>query len=94
MRVAIRQTCPCRVSATALRLGSPTCTWAQRRVVQAECAPERCTAIVVGSTMLLSVCKLEGYIKALETIRDTLTKGREVEATDFFVGGDLNIEFD
>ena len=60
---------------------------------------ERCTAIMVGSTLLLSVSMPhsgrdeEDYIEALETVRATLTEGRETEATDFFIGGDLNIEF-
>ena len=35
----------------------------------------------------------EDYIEALETVRATLTEGRETGATDFFIGGDLNIEF-
>ena len=59
---------------------------------------ERCTAIMVGSTMLLSVNMPhsgheEDCIKALETVRDTLTKSRAAGATDFFIGGDLNIKF-
>ena len=49
---------------------------------------QRCTAIYIphGSH------DEEDYIKALETVRDTLTKGREAGAMDFFVGGDRNIE--
>ena len=54
---------------------------------------------MVESTMLLSVCMPhsghdeEDYIKALETVWDTLTKSREGGATDLFICGDLNIEF-
>ena len=35
----------------------------------------------------------EDFVQALETVRDTLTEGRKGGATDFFVGGDLHIEF-
>ena len=46
---------------------------------------ERCTAIMVGSTMLLSVMRHSGrdrldYIEALETVRVTLTEGRKAGA--------------
>ena len=61
---------------------------------------ERCTAIMVGSMLLLSVHMphhsghgVEDYMKALETVRAALTKGRKAGATDFFVGVDLNIEY-
>ena len=56
---------------------------------------ERCTAIMFGSLMLLSVNMPhsgrdeEDYIEASETVRASLTEG----AVDFFIGGDLNIEF-
>ena len=58
---------------------------------------ERCTAIVVGSTLLLSVYMPqrgrdeEDYIEALETVRATLIEGKRAGAVDFFIG-DLNIE--
>ena len=50
---------------------------------------ERCTATLVGSTMLFSVCvpHEEDYIE--ETVRATLTKGKKAGAVDFFIGGDL-----
>ena len=54
---------------------------------------------MVGSTMLLSVCMPhsgrdeEDYIEALETVRATLTEWKKAGAADFFIGGDLNIEF-
>ena len=35
----------------------------------------------------------EDHIKALETVRATLTEGKKTGATDFIIGGDLNIEF-
>ena len=53
----------------------------------------RCTAIMVGSTMWLSVymphsCRDEvGYIEALDTVRATLTEGKKAGAVDFFIGG-------
>jgi endonuclease/exonuclease/phosphatase family metal-dependent hydrolase len=59
---------------------------------------ERCTAILVGSFMLLSVymphsgLDEEDYIEALEVVRTTLVEGKKAGATDFFIGGDLNIE--
>ena len=59
---------------------------------------ERRTAILVGSTMLLSVymphsCHDEAdYIEALESVRVTLTEGKREGAVDFFIGGDLNLE--
>ena len=48
--------------------------------------------------MLLSVCmphsgRDEDHIEALETVRSTLTEGKKARAVDFFIGGDLNIEF-
>ena len=58
----------------------------------------RCTAILVGSAMLLSVYmphsgrEEEDYIEALETVRVTLTEGKRAGAVDFFICGDLNIE--
>ena len=33
------------------------------------------------------------YIEALETVRCTLTEERKAAAVDFFLGGDLSIEF-
>ena len=59
---------------------------------------ERCTAILVGSTMWLSVCMPHSdreemdYIEVLESVRVTLTEGKRESAVDFFIGGDLNIE--
>ena len=59
---------------------------------------ERCTAIFVGTTMLLSVYMPHSgfdevdHIEALESVRATLTEGKRAEAVDFFFGGDLNIE--
>ena len=59
---------------------------------------EKCTAIMVGSSMLLSVSMPHSgrdeadYIEALETVRATLTEGREAGAIDFFIGGEINIE--
>ena len=56
---------------------------------------ERCTAIMVGSTVLLSVYMPHSGrdIEALETVRGTPTEAIKAVAVDFFVGGDLNIEF-
>ena len=54
-----------------------------------------CTAIMVSSTMLLSVhLRHSGhdevdYLEALEVVRDTLTKGKRAGAADFFIGGAL-----
>ena len=59
---------------------------------------ERCTAILVGSTMLLSVfmphsgCDEVDCIEAFESVRATLTEGKRAGAVDFFICGDLNIE--
>ena len=59
---------------------------------------ERCTAIMVGSTMLLSV-KMphsgrveEDHVEAFEMVSTTLIEGRNADAVDFFIGGDINIE--
>ena len=60
---------------------------------------QRCNAIMVGSTMLLSVYMPhsgrdeEDYIEALETVRATLTEGKKAGTVDFTIGGDFNIEF-
>ena len=35
----------------------------------------------------------EDCIMVLETVRDTLTEGRNAGATAFFIGGDLDVEF-
>ena len=59
---------------------------------------DRCTAILVGSMMLLteymphSGCDEEDYIEALETVRAIPTEGRKVGAVDFFHDGEINIE--
>ena len=59
---------------------------------------ERCTAILVGSSMLLSVemphsgRDEEEYIEALETVGNIVTEGGMAEAVDFYIGGDINIE--
>ena len=59
---------------------------------------ERCTAILVATTMLLSVYMPHSgydevdYIEALESVRATLTAERREGAVDFSIGGDLNIE--
>ena len=58
---------------------------------------ERCTAVMAGSTMLLSVQMPhsgrdeEDYIQAVETVRATLIEGTRAAAVDFFSGGDRNI---
>ena len=56
---------------------------------------ERCTAIPVGSSMLLSVYvphsarDEEDCIEALETVRNIMTEGRMAGAVDFYIGGDI-----
>ena len=51
---------------------------------------ERCTAILVGSTMLLSVYMPRSgrdevdYIEALGSVRATLMEGKRMVAVDFF----------
>ena len=58
---------------------------------------DRCTAILVGSSMLLSVymphsgCDEEDYTEALETVRIIVTDGRKAGTVDFYIGGDKNI---
>ena len=60
---------------------------------------ERCTASIVGSTMLLSVFMTlsgrdeEDHIKALVTVRDTLTEAGRREPKISLLAGNLNIEF-
>ena len=57
---------------------------------------DRCTAILVGSTMLLSVCMPHSgrdevdYIEALVSLRVTLTERKREGG--FCIGGDLNLE--
>ena len=59
---------------------------------------ERFTAILVGSTMILSVymphsgCDEEEYIATLEAVRDVMGEGKHLGAMDFFIGGDINVE--
>ena len=59
---------------------------------------ERCTAILVGSPMLLSVYMLhsgndeEDYIETLEKVRGIITKGKMAGPVDFHIGSDINIE--
>ena len=54
---------------------------------------ERCTAVMVGSTMLLSVYMPhsgrdeEDFIEALATVRSTLTEKSKAVAVVFFTGG-------
>ena len=56
---------------------------------------ERCTAILVGTTMLLSFymphSRYDGvdYIETSESVRAILTDGKREGAVDFFIGGDL-----
>ena len=59
---------------------------------------ERFTAILVGSTMILSVYMPhsgrdeEEYIATLEAVRDIMGEGKNMGAVEFFIGGDINIE--
>ena len=59
---------------------------------------ERFTAILVGSTMILSVYMPhsgrdeEEHITTLEAVRDIMGEGKNMGAVDFFIGGDINIE--
>ena len=59
---------------------------------------ERFTAILVGSTMILSVYMPHSgryekeYIATLEAVRDIMSEGKNMGAVDFFIGGDINIE--
>ena len=61
---------------------------------------ERCTATMVGTSMLLSVYMPhsgydeEDYIVALETVRSVLNEGKKMGAADFYIGCDINIEFE
>ena len=59
---------------------------------------ERISAILVGSTMILSVYMPysgrdeEEYIATLEAVRGIMGEGKNMGAMDFFIGGDINIE--
>ena len=59
---------------------------------------ERCTAILVGAMMILSVYlphsgfDEEDYFATLEAVRDIMGEGKKLGAVDFFIGGDINIE--
>ena len=59
---------------------------------------ERCTAILVGSMMILSVYMSHGgydeenYIAELEIVKIIMEERKKMGAKDFFIGGDLNIE--
>ena len=74
------------------------CPWEVNHFRRSWADDERCTAIMVGQTMLLSVFMPhsgrdeEDYIEALETVRATLTEGRKAGAIDFIINGDINIE--
>ena len=65
------------------------CPWEVDHFRRAWVDKERCTAIMVGSTLLLSVYMPhsgrdeEDYIEALETVRATLTEGKTAGAVDF-----------
>ena len=58
----------------------------------------RCTAILVGFMMILSVhmphggCDEEDYITELEVVRIIMEEEKAMGAKDFLIGGDLNIE--
>ena len=56
---------------------------------------ERCTAILVGSSMLLSVCLPHSgrdEVDDIETVRNVMTEGRMAGAVDFYIGGDINVD--
>ena len=59
---------------------------------------ERVTAILVGSTMIMSVYMPhsgydeEEYISSLESVRGIMSEGKYMGAVDFFIGSDINIE--
>ena len=59
---------------------------------------ERCTAILVGAMMILSVClphsgfDEEDYFATLEAVRNIVDEGKKLGAVDFFIGGDFDIE--
>ena len=55
---------------------------------------ERCTAILVGTTTILSVCmRHKGYDEE-NYIVSVMNEGKEMGAVDFFVGGDRNRELE
>ena len=74
------------------------CPWEVNHFRRSWVDNERCTAILVGSTMLLSVYMPHSgrdevdYIEPPELVRATLMEGKRMGAVDFFIGGDLNIE--
>ena len=59
---------------------------------------KRCTAILVGTMMLLSVYMPHSghgevdYIEALESVRATLMKGKKMGPLDFFIVGDCKLK--
>ena len=59
---------------------------------------ERCTAILVGAMMILSVYlphsgfDEEDYFAMHEAVRNVMDEGKKLEAVDFFIGGDINVE--
>ena len=59
---------------------------------------QRCTAILVGSSMLLAFFlphsghDEEDYIATLETVRSIMNEGRKMGAVDVLIRGDINIE--
>ena len=49
--------------------------------------------MLLSANMPHNGCDEEDYIEALETVRATLTEEKKASAVDFFIDGDLNIEF-
>ena len=78
-----------------------TATWCSREVSHFHRSwvdHERCTAILVESSMLLSVCMPhsgrdeEDYIEPLGAAKNITAEGEKTGAVDFYIGGDINIE--
>ena len=59
---------------------------------------ERCTAVLIGSMMVLSVSMPHGgydeeeYITELEFVKIIMEEVKRMGVKDFLIGGDLNIE--
>ena len=59
---------------------------------------KRCTAIHLGTTMVMTVCAqdsnkgLEIYATCISNVVKVLRDGRRWEAKDFHITGDLNVE--
>ena len=68
------------------------------KIKRSWCTEERCTAVLFGSVMVMSVyapdCKkeLKIYEKFVEDAKKILREGRREGAKSFYIAGDLNVE--